>query len=79
MRKNLGDVQAQDLLLKYRYESSDGFDVYEIHAVADYRVGAIPFGQLVYNPKVGMARTHLRKELEGQRLQALGVDHGGDE
>ena len=69
-RKNLSDVNAPDLLLKHRYESTDGCDVYEIHTLRDYRVGAIPLGQLVYNPVNGTAHTNLRSALEGQRLQS---------
>ena len=72
-RKNLSDVQAQDLLLKWKYEGVDGrHDMYDVYAVQDYRVGATPMGQLAYNPRSGSAWTELRSDLFGKRLQARG-------
>ena len=73
-RKNLSDVQAQDLLLKWRYEGVDGHDVYDIHAVRDFKVGAAPLGQLTYNPRTGNGWSELRADLIGTRLQAIGPE-----
>jgi hypothetical protein len=77
-RKHLSDVRAQDILLKHHYVEGNGYDVYEIHMLRDYRVGAIPLGQLVFNPRSGQAWTNLRKALEGQRLQSF-TPEGEDE
>jgi hypothetical protein len=71
-RKNLSDVNPQDLLLKWQYESQDGHDVYNVFAVADYLVTSRPLGRLTISSRSGTAVFEVSRDLKGVRLQALG-------
>jgi hypothetical protein len=73
-RKNLSDVNPQDLLLKWQYEGDDGHDIYAVHTVADYLVTSRPLGTLSFNPRTGNALLLVRNELKGCHLQATGPE-----
>ena len=68
-RKNLGDVILQDLILKWQYEDADGWDVYHVYTLSDYRVGMKPKGTVRLHPKADRIQMSLAKEVAGRRLQ----------
>lgn len=70
-RKNLSDVCAQDILLKWMYTDSHNHDVYAIHMLANYRKGGIPIGTAKYFPATKEMTLNLQQGIN-RRLQAVG-------
>ena len=46
LKKHMTNVQRQDIYLRYLYEDQQGYSVYAIHLLVDYRAAKAPLGTL---------------------------------
>jgi hypothetical protein len=69
-RKNLSGVQSQDIILRWLHEDQHGNDVYAVHMLANYRMGAVPLGTATYCPSSRQMTFNMPKVIT--RMQAVG-------
>ncbi len=74
-RKHLGDIGPRDLLLKWVYEDSEGYDVYNIFLLQDYKRAAQPLGSFKRHPNKLEVTQSLAAKAKGKRWLARSKPH----
>jgi hypothetical protein len=69
-KKHLSDVTPQDLMLKWQFEDEDGVDIYAVHTLEDYKIGANPLAIIGFQPGHPLAPIEWFKK--SVRLQSIG-------